>query len=146
MPSITLPLVAGEARLPVLVSVSAPTAADLHRAQQPVPSPIAALAEIDSGASITGVDLPLLGQLGLQSGTTRSLHTPVTGAVPQSFPLYEVSLTLPHPAVVSYHLGLLPVVGANLAAQGIQVLLGRDVLAHCVFIYNGPGDTYTLCF
>ncbi len=94
---------------------------------------------------MSGVDLPLLAQLGLQSTILTSLFTPATGAVLQSFPVYDVSLILPHPAV-NYHMGTLPVVGAHLAAQGIQVLLGRDVLAHCVFIYNGPGDSCTLCF
>jgi hypothetical protein len=145
MPTITLPLDGGAARLEVLVGVSAGREADLRRLQQPVPSAVRVLAEIDSGATVSGVDLPLLAQLGLQSTISTSLFTPATGAILQSFPVYDVSLILSHPAV-NFHLGTLPVVGTHLAAQGIQVLLGRDVLAHCVFIYNGPGNSFTLCF
>jgi hypothetical protein len=145
MPTLNFPLDAGAARLEVLVGVSAAREAELRHLQQPIPPVVRALAEIDSGAAITGIDRALLVQLSLQSKTSTSLFTPATGAFLQSFPLFDISLILIHPAV-NYHMDNLPVVGAHLAAQGIQVLLGRDVLAHCVFIYNGPADSYTLCF
>jgi hypothetical protein len=145
MPTLTLPLDVGEARLEVLVGVSARREADLRRAQQPVPPPITAIAEIDTGASITGIDLAMVGRLGLQTMGTQSLHTPLTGAVAQSFPQFDIGLTLLYPAM-NYHLHNLPVVGTKLAGQGIQVLLGRDVLAQCLFIYNGPANSFTLAF
>jgi len=39
---------------------------------------------------------------------------------------------------------VIPVVEANLAPQGIQALLGRDVLANCVLTYNGLEDYFVI--
>jgi hypothetical protein len=35
-------------------------------------------------------------------------------------------------------------IGAPLAAQGLLVLIGRDLLQHCVLVYNGPAGGFTL--
>jgi hypothetical protein len=35
-------------------------------------------------------------------------------------------------------------VGAELAAQGLVLLIGRDVLQHCTIFYNGPTGGFTL--
>ncbi len=35
-------------------------------------------------------------------------------------------------------------IGAPLQAQGILVLMGRDVLQHCVLVYNGPAGSFSL--
>ena len=34
--------------------------------------------------------------------------------------------------------------GVNLEPQGLIALLGRDLLAHCVFIYNGLDGSFSL--
>lgn len=34
--------------------------------------------------------------------------------------------------------------GASLAAQGLLVLIGRDVLSRCLLFYNGPTGQFTL--
>jgi hypothetical protein len=36
-------------------------------------------------------------------------------------------------------------IGAPLAAQGLIALIGRDVLVHTVFIYNGGQGEFTIC-
>ena len=60
---------------------------------------------------------------------------------------YDVGLQIyaaktQHPLIVRN----LPVIEAPLARQGIQVLIGRDVLADCVLNYNGATRIYTLAF
>jgi hypothetical protein len=35
-------------------------------------------------------------------------------------------------------------IGAPLQSQGILVLIGRDVLQHCVLVYNGPTGSFSL--
>jgi hypothetical protein len=40
----------------------------------------------------------------------------------------------------------LAVVGAPLSAQGIGVLVGRDVLKKCLLCYNGQEASFTLAF
>ena len=34
--------------------------------------------------------------------------------------------------------------GASLASQGLIVLIGRDMLANCVLVYNGPDSSFSL--
>ena len=34
--------------------------------------------------------------------------------------------------------------GANLAPQGLVALIGRDILAKCVLIYNGSDGSFSL--
>ena len=34
--------------------------------------------------------------------------------------------------------------GANLASQGLVALIGRDLLASCILIYNGPDGSFSL--
>jgi len=40
----------------------------------------------------------------------------------------------------------LPVVAANLRVQGIQALIGRDVLARCLSVYEGSARVFALAF
>jgi len=40
----------------------------------------------------------------------------------------------------------IPVIGTDLSAQGIDALVGRDVLKDCVLVYNGGTGTFTLAF
>jgi len=40
----------------------------------------------------------------------------------------------------------LPVMAGDFRMQNIQGLLGRDVLAHCLLVYDGAGDTFSLAF
>lgn len=35
-------------------------------------------------------------------------------------------------------------IGAPLEAQGLLVLIGRDVLQHCMLVYNGISGTFSL--
>ncbi len=39
-----------------------------------------------------------------------------------------------------------PVATAPMKAQGIDGLLGRDILNDCLLIYSGPEKTFTLSF
>ena len=57
--------------------------------------------------------------------------------------VYPVSMTLvlgPNKLAIP----TLPVIGSDLKGQPIKGLIGRDILANCVFIYNGVGGHYTL--
>lgn len=43
-------------------------------------------------------------------------------------------------------LPIVPVVEAHLSFQGIQALLGRDILSNCLFLYDGQSGVFTLAF
>jgi len=37
-----------------------------------------------------------------------------------------------------------PILEASLAPQGIEALIGRDILAQCLFIFDGRVNTFSL--
>ena len=73
------------------------------------------------------------------------IMTPSTGAAHHVCNQYDVSLSLLHPNL-SLTLNTVPVLESNLAAQGIQALIGRDILARCLFIYDGQFGNFSLAF
>jgi hypothetical protein len=44
----------------------------------------------------------------------------------------------------SFH--ALPVIDAELNHQGIQAIVGRDILSHCLFTYDGQTQNFCLAF
>ena len=40
----------------------------------------------------------------------------------------------------------LPLIGVQMTGQNLISLIGRDVLRHCVLVYNGPLGSYTIAF
>ncbi len=58
---------------------------------------------------------------------------------------YDVRLILTHPKII-WSLGALPILESALQHQGIQALIGRDVLANCLFTYDGQAQTFCLAF
>ena len=97
------------------------------------------------GASCSALDRTLISSLGLQTRGIVSIHTPSTGAAFQTCNQFDACLvlgeTLPTPLMVT-----LPVIECDFSTQGFQALIGRDVLHHCVFVFEGPTDTFRLEF
>lgn len=73
------------------------------------------------------------------------MNTPSTGTIPHRANQYDVSLTLVHPTI-GLTFAAVPVIEAHRATQGIQGLIGRDILANCLFIYNGLDGNFVLGF
>jgi predicted aspartyl protease len=106
---------------------------------QTVPNPESGLALIDTGASGTCID----------NGAAQRLQLPVidTGN------MVSASHTTPqniYPVLIEVAGGIrvnVPrAMGAELASQGLVVLIGRDFLQHCTLFYNGPSGALTLSF
>lgn len=112
----------------------------------PAVVPIAS-ALIDTGASCTCIDRSAIATLGLPPTGVANLHTPSTGAMPHNTPQYDVQLIIPgptpgHPPLV---FPTVPIIESDFSAQGIQALIGRDILQHCVLAYVGAGF-FTLAY
>lgn len=74
--------------------------------------------------------------------------TPSTGGTAVAAEQYDVSLIIPgadasHPAL---HMPTIAIVGSQLRDQGIDALIGRDILGSCVLTYNGSMGFYTLAY
>jgi hypothetical protein len=135
--------------LNALVGVSAARAHALQLAGQPIPQAIGVQALIDTGADGTCIDRSVLTTLGLTPTGSVKVRTPSTGAVPHEADQYDVGLLVPGATTQTP-----PLMISNLAVlcaelfqpQGFHALIGRDILARCLFTYNGDTGLFTLAY
>jgi hypothetical protein len=135
----------------VLVGLSAADLQTLRNAGRPVPTPLALHALIDTGAEVSCADPQALAPLvhvGVIPKQFVLANVPAAGGITWAAE-YTVSLTIVHPSGnARAHLVLRtqPVVEQSLGQLGYQALIGRDVLARCLHIYNGPAQLFTLAY
>lgn len=113
-----------------------------------MPLVVPVLGLIDTGADMTCIDPTVLQPLNLDVRGYTSMITPSTGSVPVQVAQYDVSIILKLGNAVHdvRAFSTVPVVEADLAAQKIQALIGRDILNRCLFIYDGREEKFTLAF
>ncbi len=92
---------------------------------------------IDTGASNTCIDEQAAEELGLPVIDVGSMHSASHEKHPCN--IYPVQITTQVAILNSQR-----TMGANLAPQGLLVLIGRDVLSACSIFYNGPAGQFTL--
>ena len=127
------------------IALSTARAEALKRAGGTPVAPIWVTALLDTGASCSVIDSSVVRSLNLiQAGTVEG-HTPSPAEAPQTFNLYDVCLAFAKPQVKIMSLNL-PVAEARLVEQGFLALIGRDVLQHCLLVYNGPLKSFSLSF
>ena len=102
-------------------------------------APVRGRALIDPGASHTAVEWSALDAVGAQPDGSFSAQGPTSGNV--SLPTYPLRVEVDGLGPVD-----LPRVAAtpHLRGQGIDALLGRDVLENSKFTYDGTSGTYKL--
>jgi hypothetical protein len=144
MPNINVNIQPGGALLSVFIGVSGPRASALMAASQPVPPMASGTFLVDTGASGTCVDPELIRNLGLQATGRVAISTPSTAGSVHYCDQFDVALFIPGNAGIGGHVVIaLPVITTHLRSQGIDGLLGRDVLNNCVLIYNGSASILT---
>lgn len=94
---------------------------------------------IDTGASCSAFDIPIATELNLVVRDKQPVVTP-SGESEQY--LYDIVITFPKP-----NIGIpLQAFGVDLSKQPYDILLGRDILNSCTFIFNGWNNSYDLHF
>jgi hypothetical protein len=146
MPSITLDLTPQGPMVRVAVMVSTPRRKALEAAGLPIPPPVLVSLLVDTGAFCTCVDSAHLGQLQISPSGIIEIYTPSTGATPVKRKQYDVDVALILDNGNHLFIDTLPVVESTFAANGIDGLLGRDVLSGGILIYNGTTDSITVAF
>jgi hypothetical protein len=139
--------------LPVSVGVSEARRVTLLAQNLVPPSPVSGTFLVDTGASGTCMDSSLIGALGIPPSGCVDVQTPTTDGVPLTRDQYDVSIYVPNvkrldPANWSpgFVINALPVLGTSLKSQGIDGLIGRDILSMCVLIYNPMAGIFTLSY
>jgi len=138
MPNVTLDLVSIGAAVDVMVGVSEPLRDALAKAGKPIPTPINIRALIDTGASSSAISPSVVERLKLEPRGTVPIHTPSTADAPHETPQFDVCIIFTHPRL-TWKIPAVPVISVNMHTQGVEALLGRDILNQCLLIYNGPG-------
>lgn len=115
---------------------------------RPVPAPQAVRALIDTGADRTAIHPVVLGSIASPPAGTARVRRPGGTGASRSVDLHDVRLAIagsPTPAIPTTWVELEAVAVAP-ANPGILALIGRDLLAHCQFFYDGWRGELLLVF
>lgn len=145
MPHLTTRISATGPLLDLEIGVSEIRAKALAKSGKPIPKPVQIQGLIDTGASISAVDKEALNKLELDPTGTVGGLTPSSSGKHHKFRQFDVSLKLIHTSFTK-KIDPLAVVECELEAQGIQALIGRDILSECLLVYDGVDDTFALAF
>jgi predicted aspartyl protease len=146
MPHLSVPTKPRGPVLDVTIAVSIPRQQNLHRSGFPIPTPFAARALIDTGATQTCVDPAVTLQLGLNPAGTVKIHTPSAQGVGYLCNVYDVCVEFPTSPGLPFRILSMPVVESSLSVQSIDALIGRDVLEHATMFYDGASGRVTISF
>jgi hypothetical protein len=146
MSFLTGPLINGWAIIDVMVGVSRTRRSLLRKHNFDEPMPVHVRALLDTGASISGFSPRVFQQLDIAPVSKLEVMTPsTTSQNPHLCDIYDVSLSLvangslrPFPDVM--------VMEADcwLPNEGIEALLGMDILKRCHFQLWGPEGNFNL--
>ena len=132
----------------IRIEVPAALATSLVAGNQLVPNPVDGLALIDTGATITSIHAPILTGMGINPV---GIATVGTAGGPQQQSTYAARVSFPGTPLPGFELS--QVIGCDLTGQTVVnhqqpliALIGRDVLATAVLVYNGSAGMFSLSF
>jgi hypothetical protein len=146
MPHLTFPMSPDGPVLEVVVALDTNKIAVRQQAGAAVPLPLPIRALIDTGTDVTAIAPRVLRQLGLAPLYTASTLT-AGGQV--GVDLFEVSLVITGPKGTAGPMYVRPYLLATelpVPLPNIEALIGRDILAECLFQLDGPGANFLLAW
>lgn len=110
----------------------------------PIPQPVNGLGILDTGAFTTSVNKSILQGFGVQPVGTAPVSTPGTSLI--NMDVYPAKIEFPGTTIVRNFDKALAMedMSGSFNGKNIIALIGREVLADCVLIYNGKTGIYTL--
>src|SRR5262245_51923788 len=117
-------------------------------AHQPVPPSRNAWALLDTGAETTCVDTILVQHLGLPLAHVTLANVPALGGL-QAGAHFHAGVALVHPSGnprLNLEVANLLILEMQLGAIGYQILVGRDILDRCDFLYSGRRKRFRLTY
>jgi hypothetical protein len=145
MPTITVSAGPAGPLLSVAIGCSFPRTQVLLANNQPVPTVGSGQFLVDTGASMTCVDPDVIAHLNLPLIGSIMIATPSTNGVPVACEQYDASVLIPGASVRdNFVIPAIPILATKLKPQGIEGLLGRDIIDRCLLVYNGPARILSL--
>lgn len=144
MPYITAQIIEAGPVVELLVGITAPRRDLLTKHGMSVPPRLPVKALIDTGSAVTALAPEIIQALDLSVTGQTDI---ITASTPHPCNAYDISLSLADPDGVEMHLPFLPIIESSfLSTLGIRALLGRDVLAYCLVVYDGQHETFSLAY
>jgi hypothetical protein len=147
-----VPIVTGEitedgAVIDALVGVSRSRRGALLRVGFAVPEPVAVRAPLDTGSFACAFMPEVFQRLGVEALQQIPVRTPSTRpGEPHICGLYDVELTLVSNGRAVPFRRIQAIASDDFDRDGVQALIGRDVLDACVLEYCGPHLAFSLAF
>jgi predicted aspartyl protease len=113
--------------------------AALARQNALIPAPVVGMALIDTGASMSSIDNQVAASLGLSPIDVVKMSSASHASTDAN--VYAVHFEIMG-CPIEGDVGR--AIGAELAAQGLIMLVGRDILQRCTLHYNGGAGQFTL--
>lgn len=156
MPILSVPHTTGTGlRVQVQITLGRPEILRLRRAARPIPQPVQVVALLDTGAERTCVDPSVVTRLNLPYSGVGLSNAPGVGAGMAVFggavgsASYEAGLVILNPILKPPSNLVVPELIVDelpVRSMGIEAVIGRDVLARCVLVYDGPAGSATLAY
>lgn len=148
MPHFTVSFAHSGPMIDLIVTASGARIQALESAGIPLPMPQAIRGLVDTGAaSHTCIDPSVFEALKLQPTGSILMHTPSTGESPQAADTYDVGIVFPNNTQPGFVLHNVQVSASLLAnVQGFHALIGRDILAQCILVYNGSTGSLSFSY
>jgi hypothetical protein len=127
----------------VYIGVDWPRQEMLRKHGLSIPPALRVRAQIDTGSGVSAVDPSILSSLDLKPLGKRRVITPSTGHTPHECHEFVVSISLVELSAGQHHRSTAVIESIFLPEEGIQALLGRDLLENCTFFYNGRQKEFT---
>lgn len=136
MPHITYSLSSGRPLIDAYIGLSRSREEAFIKAGQSALSPIHARALIDTGATISCIDTKIIQGLNLTPIGKAQCLTASSGSTPVITDQYDVSILIPLPPMMRFFKDILVMVH-DLSPQGIQAIIGCDILSKGILIFTG---------
>jgi hypothetical protein len=145
MPFLTVPFGPDGPLTDLYVALSTPRIDALKKANLAYPPPVQITGLIDTGASCSAIDPTAVSSLGLTPSGKAQVLSSTTGTTPQTCDVFDVCLAFVNPEVKVIGVTI-SVFEASFANRRFNMLIGRDVLDSCLFIYDAKHKTFSLAF
>jgi hypothetical protein len=99
---------------------------------------------IDTGASISVVDLGILNSMSATQVGSASIYELSGGYKQRPTFNVEVALLFPSPTLMNLSLGCNTTCGVDLSTSNIKMVLGRDLLKHFTFSCDGQKEVFSI--